>query len=127
HDLTAFSAPYTSAELTVMGLSKAESRTLFMANDAHEYYSVTVPTDTVRFVVEIRESPSLDIDLFIYKDSNDNGTLEASDPEVCMSATVAVLEYCSLEYPDPGQYIVEIHNYEASDPAAEDLVRVQTA
>jgi subtilisin family serine protease len=127
HDLTAFSAPYTSAEVTVMGLSKAESRSLFMANDAHEYYSVTVPTDTVRFVVDIRESPSLDLDLFIYKDSNDNGTLEASDPEVCMSATVAVLEYCSLEYPDPGQYIVEIHNYEASDPAAEDLVRVQTA
>jgi subtilisin family serine protease len=123
-DINVTAAVYSNAAVIVEGLAKADAQSLYLDNEEVTYYEVTVPADTVRFVVDIRESPSLDLDLYIYYDSDNN---EIYDTLVCQSATVAVLEYCSLNNPPAGNYLVEVENYEASTPAATDLVYIQTA
>jgi subtilisin family serine protease len=123
-DINVTAAVFNNATVTIEGLAKADSQSLYLENEEIQDYEVSVPADTARFVVDIRESPSLDLDLYIYYDSDND---DIYDTLVCQSATVAVLEYCSLEYPAAGNYLVEIENYEASTPTAIDLVRVQTA
>ncbi|HEX8683753.1 MAG TPA: S8 family serine peptidase [Ardenticatenaceae bacterium] len=83
--------------------------------------TVQVPADSLRLVAEITESPSLDIDLYVTYDADDNGVPEEGEV-VCQSATGAVLEYCNLNNPAEGTYIIVVQNWEASAENAQDLV-----
>jgi subtilisin family serine protease len=117
HELEATFVPYSDFTTSVIGLTKGTTRTRTIEDGDYAAISLNVPVNTARFVVDLRESPSNDLDLEIYR----GGTL------VCQSATAAVLEYCSIDNPTNGAYTIYIDNYEASSPGATDPVVFVTA
>jgi hypothetical protein len=71
----------------------------------------TVVSDAARFVAEIIDTTSPDLDLFVLGDLDFDGAL---DYYMCVSATGATLEYCSLELPPNGNYVVVVQNWYGS-------------
>lgn len=113
---------------TTYGLTKGTPVVRNLAENEEYVTSVTVPAGAARLVADITRSTSQDIDLYIYKDSNGNGTLETNaDTQVCSSATGAVLEYCTLSQPTAGTYFVRILNFLASSEGASDPTKLVTA
>ncbi len=81
------------------------------------YVSRTVSgASDVRVVAEILDSTSNDLDMWVYRDANSNGTLESTDTLVGSAATGAVLEYISLSGSSvtTGTYFVLVLNYDAA-------------
>ncbi len=84
-----------------------------------------VPEDAARLVVEVAETTSPDIDLFVGTDVNEDGVPQAAET-VCQSASGGSMESCDLLEPDAGRYWVLVQNWEAS-AAGVDPVRLITA
>lgn len=76
-----------------------------LANGGVYYYTTTVAATDMRLVVEIVDTTSNDLDLFVL---NRNGAV------ACTSATGAALEYCSISGSSliTGTYHIFIQNYE---------------
>ncbi|HTP07733.1 MAG TPA: S8 family serine peptidase [Anaerolineae bacterium] len=89
------------------------------------YITMTVPAGAKRFVAEITDSTAQDLDLYVHLDANHDGLPQESE-QVCVSASSAVLEYCNVNNPAPGTYIVLVQNWEAS-AAITDTVTLATA
>ncbi len=89
------------------------------------FITMTVPAGAKRLVSEITDSTASDLDLYVHLDANHDGLPEESE-QVCVSASSAVLEYCSMNNPAPGTYIVLVQNWEAS-VAITDSVTLATA
>ena len=71
-----------------------------------------------RLVLEIIDATAPDLDLYLVRDANNNGVAEESEL-VGESTSFDATEYISLSYPEAGQYIIVVHNFEGSG-AAED-------
>ena len=89
------------------------------------YTTFQVPSGTVRLVAEIIESQSLDIDLFLARDANNDGIPQESE-EVAMSATGAVLEEIDILSPAAGTYFAIVQNWGPS-PNQPDLTTLSVA
>ncbi|MBI1297670.1 trypsin-like serine protease [bacterium] len=93
--------------------------------------TLTAPAGTKRLAIEIIESESPDLDLFVGVDTNGNGLPDAQE-ELCASATATWSEYCEVSPTDLADladlnqfnfwYIVQ--NWEASNVNAEDVFTV---
>ena len=70
------------------------------------FVTVDVPADTERFVAQIVESESADIDLFV-----GTGDTPEENNEVCRSTTGTSAEICIIEDPAPGTYFVLVQNW----------------
>ncbi|TQV75433.1 S8 family serine peptidase [Aliikangiella marina] len=79
-------------------------------------YEFSVPVNSVALNLEITETTSPDLDLFLQLDSNGDGNYDAL---VGASATVATLESISLQAPTAGNYRAIVQNW-AGSGAAED-------
>jgi subtilisin family serine protease len=126
-DIAVRTIAYSNLSVQRYGMVKGQGSDLALAENAEHVSTLVVPADTARVVADILSSPSQDIDLFIYQDDNDNGTLDGTDSEVCTSATGAVLEYCNMVEPAAGRYFVKVLNFLASAQGASDPVRLVTA
>lgn len=74
------------------------------------YYDLfTVPAGAKRFVAEITASEAPDVDLFVLYDVGGG-----SFAEVCVSSTPSWSEYCNLNDPDAGTYLVIVQNWQGS-------------
>lgn len=75
---------------------------------------LSVPEGAKLLTVEITETTSPDLDLYVGIDINNNGLLDSRDEITniaCQSATALSIESCILENPAPGNYIIAIYNY----------------
>jgi subtilisin family serine protease len=125
-DITVTAAAFEQVEVQVAGLSKGQAHTFEAPSNGGPFFTVNVPADSARFVVDIRETTAANLDLYIFYDLNANGSYEPTDPLLCMALSPIALEYCGIDDPFPGQYIVHIYNYQASNGIA-DSVLVNTA
>ena len=73
----------------------------------------TVPADTLWFHAETLASTSLDVDLFVGLDGNNNGIADSGE-ELCSSESESDIEYCDLFAPVAGNYWVIAQNRSAS-------------
>lgn len=112
-DLAISFVDYAAGSSTVKGLIKADTITTSIEDGKSYSNTISIPANTARFVVDLRKSPSLDLDLYIY---NSNWDI------VCQSASGAVLEYCSIDNPTAGNYYLYIDNFAASSLGASDQV-----
>jgi uncharacterized repeat protein (TIGR01451 family) len=88
------------------------------------FITMTVPAGAKRLVAEITDSTSSDLDMYVHLDANGDGLPQVTE-QACVSATGAVLEYCSMTNPAPGTYIVLVQNWDAS-AAITDTVTLAT-
>lgn len=75
---------------------------------------LTVPEGAKLLTVEITETTSPDLDLYVGIDINNNGLLDSRDEITdiaCKSATETSIESCQIESPEQGNYIIAIYNY----------------
>ena len=87
---------------------------------------LTVPENAKRFVVEILNSISPDLDLRVGIDANGDG-IPQEDEEIAISATATALEKIDLMDPQAGSYWVMVQNWAASEKDAEDTYTLATA
>lgn len=80
--------------------------------DGAMYTTVTV-SGAGRFVIEIVESDSQDLDLFV-----GTGSTPSAATQVAAAATGAALEYLNLEDPDDGTYWILVQNWEQGHTAS---------
>ena len=101
-DLTAVEITDGNAFLTGLTVADLETFTLDPdpTNDdpVDDYSQVfvkkfTVPAYTIRLVAEITATTSLDLDMFLYYDADEDGELSSEDYLVAQSATSTALEY----------------------------------
>jgi subtilisin family serine protease len=78
--------------------------------------TVNVVTGTLRLVAQVKESTSLDVDMYVGRGSTPNAATV-----VCTRSTSAVLEYCTLDNPAAGTYWVLVQNWSGS-AAPTDLI-----
>ena len=84
-------------------------------NDGVAIIVVNVPTGTRRLRGEVLDTTSQDIDLFLHRDTNDNGFLDAADELVADSATPNQLEtvdYVTASLP-ADTYFFALQNFDA--------------
>ncbi len=87
---------------------------------ATEFTEVTVPVDSPRFLAEIVDTTSPDLDMLVFHDANDNGVPELEDVDLnneyaaCQSASGGSLEICDIMEPVSGRWFVAVFNYSAS-------------
>ena len=91
-------------------------------NDGVWLVPMTVPTGTQRLVVEIVNTTSPDIDLFVLVDINNNGIPEQNEIAYT-SASAATLEKVDVFDPYVGNYFIVVQNFAASD-AGSDMVQL---
>ncbi len=77
---------------------------------------ITVPAGALRLVAEIVASTSLDVDMWMGTGSTPGTGI------ACTSATGAVLEYCNIDNPAPGNYWVLAQNFASSTPGGKDVI-----
>lgn len=94
-------------------------------SDGVFYTTLTVPTNAKRLVAQVLESTSLDVDLFVARDANNDGIPQQGEV-VYTSATGAVLEQVDVLSPTAGLYFVVVENWTPSANAP-DLIRLVTA
>lgn len=122
----------------VYGLSKGDEINVALAPDSNNtdpfdnlsdgvyVQPVAVVAGTTRLIADIAATTADDLDMYVYRDANDNGVLDAADTRVASSATSATLEYCTLNTPTPGLYFVLVQNYSGSG-AVQDSIKLFTA
>lgn len=86
---------------------------------------LTVPAGARRVVAEVLGAPSRDVDLFVGRDDDGNGTPRAEEAR-CTSGGPGVREYCDLRNPEPGRWWVVAQNFQGSG-AASDLIELASA
>ncbi|QSX28696.1 S8 family serine peptidase [Shewanella cyperi] len=102
---------------------------------------VTVPEGTSRLMVEVLARSATtaprdklyyagDADVFIGFDANGDGQPQWDEEAICASSSEAIVDYCNINNPQPGQYWVVVNNFQHSyeDPKATfDTYKVATA
>ena len=83
--------------------------------DGQQFFGIDIPEGTTRFVAEITQSASGDLDLYI-----GTGQTPTKATKVAEGATFGALEYVEILAPAAGQYWVLVDNWEAghSQPQA---------
>ncbi|MEW6989116.1 S8 family serine peptidase [Colwelliaceae bacterium 6441] len=113
----------------------AESSLLADSNNNSPYDDLTdgvnvttynVPSDAKRFVVEVTQSASPDLDIFVGRDTNGDGVPQENE-EIALSATATALEKVDLTTPEAGNYWVIIQNWASSGEEASDTYTLATA
>jgi hypothetical protein len=104
--------PVTRLSKRVSGLAPALVSTGWIYQGKTNTYSISVPAGARRLVGEILESGAPDLDLYLYR-------LDATGGKelVCQSAGPTSLEYCNLDQPAAGSYVLEIDGYTGGDPS----------
>ncbi len=74
------------------------------------FFTVTVPAGSRFLSAAVVATTAMDLDLFIGRDSNNNGQPDAAE-ELCRSASETALESCKLISPDGGVYWVLVQNW----------------
>lgn len=88
---------------------------------------LTVPEGAKLLTVEITQTTSPDLDLYVGIDTNNNGLLDSRNEITniaCQSATEKSLERCQITNPEQGNYIIAIYNYgdrESASGVADDF------
>jgi uncharacterized repeat protein (TIGR01451 family) len=113
------------AETVVSSLPQANApdNPLLLPDPGKLVVTTTVPAGSSRLAAEITQSHASDIDLYVYRDANQDGTPAAGEL-VCQSATGALLEYCNVSNPVPGSYILLVINFHASASGAKDFTEL---
>jgi subtilisin family serine protease len=109
--------PYDNFTTNIRGLTKATQHMLSIIDGGYTTIEFPISGNPSRLVVDVRASLSQDIDLEIYRDST----------RICLSATIAVLEYCSIDNPGNGNITIYVDNYQASSPGVTDSVKLNVA
>jgi subtilisin family serine protease len=86
---------------------------------------VTVTTGSKRLVAEITAAKMADADLYVHLDGDHNG-VPTENEQVCTSASSTSLEYCSIDAPAAGTYIILVQSFEPSS-APPDALTLATA
>ncbi|MCW8108471.1 S8 family peptidase [Alteromonas ponticola] len=87
---------------------------------------ISIKANTLRLVVETRQSTSPDLDLFVVFDANKDGVPSESEViEFSQSSTAD--EYISIENPQAGDYLIIVQNWRASSDSAVDEFILSTS
>ncbi len=87
---------------------------------------ISVPANSLRLVVETRNSSAPDLDLFVVYDANNDG--QPSESEVVeFSQSSTADEYISIESPQAGNYLIIVQNWRASSDTANDSFILSTS
>ncbi|MFT7564341.1 MAG: subtilisin family serine protease [Bacteroidia bacterium] len=84
-----------------------------------------VPAGTLWFHSASLASTATDVDLFIGRDSNEDGIADP-DEEICSSTTPTAIELCDILNPTPGTYWIVGQNWEGS-AASSDEINIESA
>ncbi len=87
---------------------------------------VSVPQNSLRLVVETRQSSAPDLDLFVVFDGNNDG-LPSESEVIEFSQSSTADEYISIEDPQAGNYLIIVQNWRASSDNAEDSFILSTS
>ena len=143
HHLGDIQLPETDdAQYNITQVVKGEQRTISLLqnqnslgfgntrqyNEADDYlYTVEVPHDSARFIVEtIRRSNSTadvdiaplwggDADIYVGIDLNNDGMPNWDEEAICASFADRIMDFCNIDNPDAGTYWVLIDNYRGAD------------
>ena len=119
----------TETTVDIYGLTRGTLATIDLAQDptngnAYDdlsqvhFFTVTVPANAGRMVVEIVTSEAPDIDLFW-----GSGSVPSAGTQLGASATGTAFEYLTFSQPPAGTYWVVIQNWEGSGNQATDTVQ----
>ncbi len=109
----------------IYGLQKATITPIQLAEDSENSTPFDDTTDGARKIdvaipaaspllwVDLQDGTADDFDLYIGRDSNNNGIAEESEL-VCSSTTSASAEACQVEDVSAGSYWILVHNFSAS-------------
>ena len=123
----------TEGIVTIQGLVRGEMTQTLLAQDSTRsnpyddltrvwVVTTTVPTETARLVVELVQTSSRDLDLFV-----GTGLVPTATAEISRSATAETLEAITLLNPEPGVYWVVVQNWLSSQPRQPDVVQLVLA
>ncbi len=100
----------------------------FQSGPGIEFTEVTVPADSARFVAEILDTTSPDLDMIVFRDMDDDGVPELddanADPELCQSAAGGPFESCDIFNPTAGRWYVAVLDYTESATPPDDVTLV---
>lgn len=110
------------------------AQTLVQDNDTNPFNGPTgvvtgivpVAANAPALIAEVLSTAASDLDLFVGRDLNADGALQASEV-LCTSASEAAIERCKVDAPAAGNWIVLLQNYTASAPGAADQIRLSYA
>jgi len=99
------------------------AQTLIQDNDTNPFNGPTgvvtgivpVAANAPALIAEVLSTAASDLDLFVGRDLNADGALQASEV-LCTSASEAAIERCKVDAPAAGNWIVLLQNYTASAP-----------
>ncbi|WP_275974898.1 S8 family serine peptidase [Shewanella gaetbuli] len=119
-----------SAQGTAIGSSNdAERNSPWMYHDTLFITTTVVKPYTKRLIVEISESTSPDMDLFVGIDEDGDGKPSAVEVHyslVCISGNEDSNERCIIETPTSGNYWIFAHNYRGTVEDEADDVTIRT-
>ncbi len=125
------------ATFTAGGLVKPSSTTQTLVQDPTESEPFdggsgvmtrwfTLPEGTLWFHIEVPQSTSIDLDLYVGRDTNGDGIAQKSEL-LCESSLRAIIELCDIFSPAAGNYWVLVQNWEASSAPGGDVVTLISA
>lgn len=85
-----------------------------------------LPSGGLWLYAETLQSTSADLDLFVGRDSNNNGFAEESE-ELCSSTSENELELCNLYDLEPGSYWIVVQNWTATEAGGDEATLVHAA
>ena len=85
-----------------------------------------MPNGLLWLYAETLASTAGDIDLYVGRDSNENGIAE-EDEQLCESTTPEDLERCDLYNQPAGRYWIIVQNWEAGNTGSDEMVLLSTA
>ncbi len=83
-------------------------------------FLVDVPEDTLMLSAETVFATAPDIDLFVGRDTNNNGQADEEEM-VCLSIDPNQFEECVIENPEPGTWWILVQNWQASTSGEDDV------
>ena len=114
---------------TAIGASNDTERNSPVSNQEVLFTTTTVVKPyTKRLIVEITDSTSPDMDLYVGIDENNDGKADAYEmfySLVCISGEIDSNEKCVIETPRTGNYWILAHNYEGTTADEPDDVTVR--
>ena len=127
-------AALPDATFTAAGLSREQRQTVALPEDLTREDPFDAPTGTFTVLLEVpegglwlhaetMESTSLDLDLYVGRDSNGDGKAQEEE-QICSSTQSQDLEVCDIYAPMPGLYWIVVQNWHASNSAPDDVTLV---
>ncbi len=85
----------------------------------------SVPEDAKRLVAKTTASSASDVDLYVFRDENEDGFLSEAE-QLAASLTSGVVEEVQINFPEPGNYTIVLQNFSGSN-APQDSVSAHYA